>query len=149
MNTWTGRAKVSVCLCCAPCYPGGAQVQFEAKSRSCVGCSAPLQRQPPFPTGLCSPAQLMVPPPFPIFSSSSTFMGIPPLTHTLCLSPPTSASSADHSCRNLDQLQEYQCANKLGKISAVLPPSEGWQKFLKTSHMETRLPSDVTFIGIS
>ena len=67
----------------------------------------------------------------------------------LWLSLPTSASSADHSCRNLDQLQEYQCANKLGKISAVLPPSEGWQKFLKTSHMETRLPSDVTFIGIS
>ena len=67
----------------------------------------------------------------------------------LCISPPTSASSADHSCRNLDQLQEYQCANKLGKISAALPPSEGWQKFLKTSHMETRLPSDVTFIGIS
>ena len=67
----------------------------------------------------------------------------------LCFSLPTSASSADYSCRNLDQLQEYQCANKLGKISAVLPPSEGWQKFLKTSHMETRLPSDVTFIGIS
>ena len=67
----------------------------------------------------------------------------------LCLSIPTSALSADHYCRILDQLQEYQCANKLGKISAVLPPSEGWQKFLKTSHMETRLPSDVTFIGIS
>ena len=67
----------------------------------------------------------------------------------LCISPPTSASSADNYCGNLDQLQEYQCANKLGKISAVLPPSEGWQKFLKTSHMETRLLSDVTFIGIS
>ena len=147
MNTWTGRAKVSDGLWC-PCYPGGAQVQLEAKSRS-YGFSAPLQRQPPFPTGPCSPAQLMVPPPLPIFSSSSTFMGIPPLNHTLCFSPPTSASSADYSCGNIDQLQEYQCADKLGKISAVLPPREGWQKFLKTSHMESRLPSDVTFIGIS
>ena len=131
-----------------PCYPGGAQVQLEAKSRSCVGCSAPLQRQPPFPTGLCSPAQLMVPPPTPLSPPPP-----PPweshLLLILCFSPPTSASSADHSCRNLDHLQEYQCANKLGKISAVLRPSEGWQKFLKTSHMESRFPSDVTFIGIS
>ena len=67
----------------------------------------------------------------------------------LCLSISTSALSADQSCRILDQLQEYQCANKLGKISAVLPPSEGRQKFLKTSHMESRPPCDVTFIGIS
>ena len=67
----------------------------------------------------------------------------------LCLSLPTSASSADHSCRNLDHLQKYHCANKLEKISAVLRPSEGWQNFLKTSHIESRLPGDVTFIGIS